>query len=100
MQVLNEAYGEATALPFYPTITRRMRGYYAFNSRRYHHALHPMTVGVIIETGFLTSARDRRVIIGEPDRAARYRTRAADYRAARAQAFEDWAEIAGARLAA
>jgi putative transposase len=24
----------------------------------------------------------------------------ADYRAARAQAFEDWAEIAGARLAA
>jgi putative transposase len=25
---------------------------------------------------------------------------AADYRAARAQAFEDWAEIAGARLAA
>lgn len=71
VQVLNDAYGEATALPFYPTITRRMRGYYAFNSRRYHHALHPMTVGVIIETGFLTSARDRRVIVSEPDRAAK-----------------------------
>ena len=71
VQVLNDAYGEATALPFYPMITRRMRGYYAFNSRRYHHALHPMTVGVIIETGFLTSARDRRVIISEPDRAAK-----------------------------
>ena len=68
---LTDTYGEATGLPLYPTVTRRMRGYYAFNSRRYHHALHPMTVGVILETGFLTSARDRRILIGAQDRAAR-----------------------------
>jgi hypothetical protein len=30
-----------------------------------------MTIGVILETGFLTSAADRRVIVDDPDRAAR-----------------------------
>lgn len=69
--LLNATYGEATGLPVFPLITRRMRGYYAFNSRRYQHALHPMTVGAIIETGFLTSERDRRIIVDAPDRAAR-----------------------------
>ena len=70
-RLLTETYGEATGLPLYPTVTRRMTSYYAFNSRRYDHALHPMTVGVILETGFLTSARDRRIIVSAPDRAAR-----------------------------
>jgi N-acetylmuramoyl-L-alanine amidase len=69
-RVLDRLYGESTGLAYYPTVTRRMRGYYAFNHRRYDHALHPMTVGVILETGFLSSPRDRRVLIGEPDRAA------------------------------
>ncbi|MEX2581675.1 MAG: N-acetylmuramoyl-L-alanine amidase [Gemmatimonadota bacterium] len=70
-QLLERTYAEATGLPHYPTVTRRMRGYYAFNSRRYQHALHPMTVGVILETGFLTSPSDRRVIVAAQDRAAR-----------------------------
>lgn len=70
-ELITRTYGEATGLPHYPTITRRMRSYYAFNSRRYHHALHPRTVGVILETGFLTSPRDRRVIVNAPDLAAR-----------------------------
>ena len=48
-----------------------MQNYYAFNFRRYEHALHPMTIGVILETGFLTSARDRGVIVDAPERAAR-----------------------------
>lgn len=69
--LLDRTYGEATGLPRYPTITRRMQGYYAFNYRRYEHALHPMTVGVIIETGFLTSPRDRTIIVNSQDRAAR-----------------------------
>lgn len=69
-ELLNRTYGEATGLPHYPLITRRMRSYYAFNYRRYEHALHPMTVGVILETGFLTSPRDRRVIVNAQDRAA------------------------------
>src|SRR5690606_11223568 len=59
--LLTHTYGAATGLRHYPQVTRRMRGYYAFNSRRYRHALHPMTVGVILETGFLTNPRDRRI---------------------------------------
>jgi N-acetylmuramoyl-L-alanine amidase len=69
-ELLNQSYGEATSIRRLPTVTRRMRNYYAFNFRRYEHALHPMTIGVIIETGFMTSARDRRVILDEPERAA------------------------------
>ena len=69
-RVLDRVYGESTGLAYYPTVTRRMRGYYAFNHRRYEHALHPMTVGVILEAGFLSSPRDRRVLIGAPERAA------------------------------
>jgi N-acetylmuramoyl-L-alanine amidase len=69
--LLEESYGEATGIRRLPTVTRRMQSYYAFNFRRYEHALHPMTIGVILETGFLTSARDREVILSDPDRAAR-----------------------------
>ena len=69
--LLNQSYGDATGLKPLGTVTRRMRNYYAFNFRRYEHALHPMTIAVIIETGFLTSSRDRRVIVNDPERAAR-----------------------------
>jgi N-acetylmuramoyl-L-alanine amidase len=69
--VLTRTYGAATGLRRYPTITRRMSSYYAFNYRRYEHSLHPMTVGVILETGFLTSPRDRRIIVDAQERAAR-----------------------------
>jgi N-acetylmuramoyl-L-alanine amidase len=47
-----------------------MRGYYAFNWRRYDHSVHPMTAAAIIETGFLTNARDRNVIVKDPQKAA------------------------------
>ena len=68
--LLEESYGEATGIRRLPTVTRRMQNYYAFNFRRYEHALHPMTIAVILETGFLTSASDREVILDDPDRAA------------------------------
>jgi N-acetylmuramoyl-L-alanine amidase len=68
--VLTEAYGEATGVRSIGTVTRRMTGYYAFNSRRYDHAIHPSTVGVIIETGFLTSPTDQRILVDDPGRAA------------------------------
>ena len=71
VRLLERSYGEATKLRRLPTVTRRMQNYYAFNFRRYEHALHPMTIGAIIETGFLTSSRDRRVILSDPERAAR-----------------------------
>jgi N-acetylmuramoyl-L-alanine amidase len=69
--LLERTYGEATGIRRLHDVTRRMTGYYAFNFRRYVHALHPMTIGVILETGFLTSASDWNVIVGDPDRAAR-----------------------------
>jgi N-acetylmuramoyl-L-alanine amidase len=69
--LLEQSYGEATGLRRLPTVTHRMQNYYAFNFRRYEHALHPMTIGVILETGFLTSSRDRGVIVDDPGRAAR-----------------------------
>jgi N-acetylmuramoyl-L-alanine amidase len=71
VDLLERTYAEATGLKKLPTVTRRMQAYYAFNSRRYQHALHPMTIGVIIETGFLTSAADRRLIVNDPDRVAK-----------------------------
>ncbi|MCE2422201.1 MAG: N-acetylmuramoyl-L-alanine amidase [Gemmatimonadetes bacterium] len=70
-RVLSEHYGEATGVRQFPTVTRRMRNYYAFNHRRYRHALHPMTPAVIIETGFLTNAGDREIIVKQPELAAR-----------------------------
>ncbi len=69
-EVLAGSYREATELR-HRVATRRMQGYYAFNSRRYHHALDPSTVGVIIETGFLTSPVDREILLNAPDRSAR-----------------------------
>jgi len=71
VDLLERSYGEETGLRRLPTVTHRMQNYYTFNFRRYEHALHPMTIGVIIETGFLTSARDRRVILDDPGKAAR-----------------------------
>lgn len=69
---LYDAYGEATGLPRDDEhVSRRMTGYYAFNSRRYCHAIAPGVPSAIIELGFLTSYADRALLIGDPDAAAR-----------------------------
>ncbi|MBY0310319.1 N-acetylmuramoyl-L-alanine amidase [Patescibacteria group bacterium] len=47
-----------------------MSGYYAFNWRRYDHAVHPQTPSAIVEMGFLTNASDRRLMTTEPGRVA------------------------------
>lgn len=70
-ELLGRTYGEVTQLRHLTTSTRRMRNYYAFNYRRYRHSLHPSTPGVILETGFLTSSRDREIIVDRPEIAAR-----------------------------
>ena len=71
VDLLHQTYGPATGIRRLPDTTRRMRNYYAFNFRRYEHALHPMTIAAIIETGFLTNAGDREVIMNQPERVAR-----------------------------
>jgi N-acetylmuramoyl-L-alanine amidase len=69
---LNAAYGVATGLPRDDEhISLRMRYYYAFNSRRYCHAVAPGVPQAIVETGFLTNATDRGILLGNPDAAAR-----------------------------
>lgn len=69
---ITEAYGPATALPIDPVgPSRRMTAYYAFNSRRYCHAILPGTPSAILEAGYLTHAADRQLLLGDPDAAAR-----------------------------
>jgi N-acetylmuramoyl-L-alanine amidase len=47
-----------------------MRGYYAFNYRRYAHAVAKITPATIVEMGFLTNPDDRALLTTSPDLAA------------------------------
>lgn len=73
-QVLGESieknYQKSTNLIIDPNVTRNMRGYYAFAWWRYEHAVHPMSASVILETGFLSNSKDRRILIGTPEKSA------------------------------
>jgi N-acetylmuramoyl-L-alanine amidase len=72
VDTLNQVYAADTELPRDDEhISLRMRYYYAFNSRRYCHAVAPGVPQAIIEMGYLTSATDRQWLIGNPDRLAR-----------------------------
>lgn len=64
--LLESEYQAATNLPIDPNITRNMRGYYAFSWWKYDHSIHPMTTAVIVETGFITSPIDRKIIVNQP----------------------------------
>ena len=69
-RLIEESYGATTKLRLDSNITRTMRGYYAFNWRRYDHSIHPLTVAAIVETGFLTNPSDRRIITTAPEKPA------------------------------
>lgn len=71
LSFVEESYGEATDLVKDPNVTRNMRGYYAFGWWRYDHSIHPMTTALILETGFLTSPSDRRLIVDQPEVSAK-----------------------------
>ncbi|MES2668268.1 MAG: N-acetylmuramoyl-L-alanine amidase [Patescibacteria group bacterium] len=71
VSALYQEYGTETGLRQDANITRRMNGYYAFNWRRYDHALHPLVPAAIVETGFMTSASDRALIVARPEVPAR-----------------------------
>ncbi|HEX2172766.1 MAG TPA: hypothetical protein VHL09_10020 [Dehalococcoidia bacterium] len=51
-------------------VSRNMTGYYAFNNRRYDHAIAPTTPAVILEMGFMTNASDLRFLLGARDQVA------------------------------
>src|SRR5206468_53001 len=70
-QTIYDDYGRVTGLPDNSDyITGRMRNYYAFNARRYQHAVAPGVPQAIIETGFMSNAADRAFLFGRPDVAA------------------------------
>lgn len=69
--VFEEIYASTTKLTQdAENVTANMRGYYAFNWRRYEHAIHPMTPAMIIEMGFLTNPNDARYLTRNQDRIA------------------------------
>jgi len=70
VRILTEEYQQKTGMTIDENITHNMRGYYAFSWWRYEHAVHPMTTSAIIETGFLTNAGDRKIIVDNPQIAA------------------------------
>ena len=67
VKILYESYEKETKMAIDENITRNMRGYYAFSWWRYEHAIHPMTTAVIFETGFLSSGKDRKLILDNPE---------------------------------
>ncbi|KKR30774.1 hypothetical protein A2715_02060 [Candidatus Woesebacteria bacterium RIFCSPHIGHO2_01_FULL_39_32] len=67
LELIEGEYELSTGFQKDPNVTRNMRGYYAFAWWRYQHAVHPMTASVILETGFLTSSLDRRIIVNRPE---------------------------------
>ncbi|MBV9356032.1 MAG: N-acetylmuramoyl-L-alanine amidase [Chloroflexi bacterium] len=73
--LVNTLYTDYAAITGLPRdddhVSRRMSYYYAFNSRRYCHAVAPGVPQAIIEAGYLTSAVDRQYLIGDPDLLAR-----------------------------
>lgn len=68
--LINASYAKATGIKIDSNVTDAMTQYYAFNSSRYDHAISSTTPGVIVETGFLTSASDRRTIVAQPEKSA------------------------------
>jgi N-acetylmuramoyl-L-alanine amidase len=73
VRIMYQEYGAATGMARDSDnhISRRMTYYYAFNTRRYQHAIDLGTPAQIIETGFLTNASDREFLTGRPDLAGR-----------------------------
>jgi hypothetical protein len=66
---LSSSYG-ALGMPHDPIMTANMRGYYAFNYRRYKHAIAPTTPGVILEMGYMSSPDDMALLRDTPDMVA------------------------------
>jgi hypothetical protein len=62
VEILYEEYGKATGLPTDAMSTDSMADYYAFNWRRYRHAVTRDVPGTLLEMGFVTNPEDRKVL--------------------------------------
>jgi N-acetylmuramoyl-L-alanine amidase len=68
LNAISTEYAAATGLSFHAgTITVNMTSYYAFANQGIQHSIAPTTPGVILEMGFLTTAKDRNLLMDQPD---------------------------------
>ena len=67
-EILAEEYWKSTDLPVDLNVTPAMLEYYAWRWEKYQTALSPYTPAVVLETGFITSAADRAVLLLKPDK--------------------------------
>jgi N-acetylmuramoyl-L-alanine amidase len=71
VETLTGVYGAATGLPQDDAVTRNMRGYYAYTSRRANYRISALTPAAIVEMGYMTNAADRAVLFYDTDTVAR-----------------------------
>ena len=71
MEEVASAYAGGTGLPKDPSVTRGMRGYYAFSTfLGTDYRVDKLTPAMIIEMGFMSNAADRAVLFNQPGRVA------------------------------
>ncbi len=71
MEQIGSSYAAATGLPKDPSVTRGMRGYYAFSTfLGTDYRVDKTTPAMIIETGFMSNAADRAVLFNQPGQVA------------------------------
>ncbi|GEM_PF-6370996 len=69
---LDQAYEKETGMRRdNNNITRNMTHHYSFAYHKYEHAISSRTPGALLETGFLTNASDRKIIVDQPEIPAR-----------------------------
>lgn len=72
VQSVDEGYSRITGMPQNGSITRAMRGYYAYSTYRgEEYRLGAETPAAILEMGFMSNAADRAVMFNKPDLVAR-----------------------------
>ena len=70
-EMIGRSYAAVTGIRRIHRVTTDMTRYYAFNPRRFLHAVTARTPAAVLETGYLTNHDDRRVVVGQPEVAAR-----------------------------
>ncbi len=70
METLTSEYRLATDLPEDGSVTRNMRGYYAYSPWRLNYRVSNYTPAAIVEVGFMTNASDRAVMFNRTQQVA------------------------------
>jgi hypothetical protein len=69
-QAVTDSYGAATKMRLDPSVSDTMTQYYAFNFRRFQHAISKGTPGILVEVGFISNDADREFVNGSPEKVA------------------------------